>query len=87
MEESIDLFGGKSHGKTSRNYIITQLVLKNKFEKQRVMIPTKKNLKTLWTRIKAKTGMDKEQFWKMAKDKSGFNSRCYMNSRYGSLDD
>ena len=49
------------------------------------MIPSRKYHKSVWTRIESKTGMDKEQFWRMAKDRARFNS--YIETRYGSLND
>ena len=49
------------------------------------MITTKKNYKSVWSRIESKLGMDRQQFWKLDRDKPSFNR--YINSRYGSSKD
>ena len=49
------------------------------------MTTTKKNYKSVWSRIESRLGMDRQQFWKLARDKPSFNR--YINSRYGSFED
>ena len=46
-------------------------------------IPTKPYFRDVWNRVEGKTGMSRQQFWKMAQDKSSFNS--YIEHRYGSF--
>lgn len=46
------------------------------------MIPTKRGYHSVWTKLERKHGIDKEQFWSLAIDKTRFNR--YIDSRYSS---
>ena len=47
------------------------------------MKPTKENYQSIWNRVETKSGLDRQQFWRLALDKKSFNS--YVGERYGNL--
>ena len=45
------------------------------------MTTTKKNYKSVWARIESRLGMDRQQIWKLARDKPSFNHYINSNSK------
>lgn len=81
--QSIDIFAEKQQAKWLAHCVRMENDALQKLSL--FMTTTKKNYKSVWSRIESRLGMDRQQFWKLARDKLSFNR--YMNSRYGSFED